>query len=92
MEGADDERLLRGCLVGTLAQERSSDAPTSSKCERYFTAWTALLTEHLAEVAAAHPPRIAVEPSDLATLLVAAIEGCLLRSKGSRSGAALVAS
>jgi TetR/AcrR family transcriptional repressor of nem operon len=84
------KQVTKGCLLGMFAQELSFTNPEiRDTCRAAFVRVAKDFEKDLAEAKAAHPPRIAFEPKNVAMLYVAIIQGSLMLAKASESNAVL---
>lgn len=74
--------LERGCLIGNLAAEASSESPAvRTRLASMLSEWTGLLAECIREGQASGEVGASGSPEDLAAFLVNAYEGAILRAK-----------
>lgn len=79
-----------GCLIATAAyQDRQFDDGVRALNRKATLAWRARFAGHLERIAAAYPPRGAVELEDLADMVTGVVEGGIILSKVLRDPAAL---
>lgn len=73
------DATMRGCLIGTFAQEISETHPIlRDVCGACFRHLAAAVATDLTLAQARHAPRLDVDPAGLADCLVALIQGSLL--------------
>lgn len=71
-----------GCLFASYCYEsRQFDPETLSIIAETFRGWRRRLGAKLREAAARHPPRLAVDPEDLADLITTVFEGSFIMSR-----------
>lgn len=76
---------MRGCLVGTLAQEVSETHPQlRDACSGTFVAFAAELTRDLAAARELHPPTVPFEPDALGPYILALFQGSMLLAKANQ--------
>jgi TetR/AcrR family transcriptional repressor of nem operon len=84
------DRWNRGCLIGDLSIETTSDSPRLRKrLEAIFQEWRAPFASCIAEAQAAGEIDSTFDPADLAEFLLASWEGAILRMKVERGPGAL---
>lgn len=73
---------MRGCLVGTLAQELSQTHPElRDLCAKSFDGFTHQVCEELVRAKAEHPPKVDFDVNGLAEHFLSVIQGALIISK-----------
>ena len=84
------ERYARGCLIGNISAETGAVSDeTREQLARMIAAWTAALADCLKQGQREGSIRDDLKAGDLASLLLNAWQGALLRAKVERSPAAL---
>jgi TetR/AcrR family transcriptional regulator, transcriptional repressor for nem operon len=84
---ARDPVAMRGCLVGTIAQEMAaSDRTMRGVCRACFNDWADDLRKDIELAKAEHAPRARWEPQTLAEHCVAVTEGALILVKAAGDG------
>ena len=86
-ERSREPRVMKGCLLGTFAQELAQTHESIRKeCDAKFSEWTGRIRKDLDDAIALHPPRVPVETRSLAEHLVASLEGAIILAKARGDG------
>jgi AcrR family transcriptional regulator len=81
----DMEALHPGCMVATVTyQERMFDAAVCGMNVDYLLRMRARFVRWLGEVMAKYPPRVELDPEELADMLNVIVEGAIIQSKALR--------
>lgn len=80
---AEDGTLLKGCLMGTFAQELQSVPAIRKSCDQGFEEWIDQLARQIELAKERHAPRAKEDPRALAELFIAHVEGAILLAKAS---------
>ena len=82
-----DPDAVRGCLLGTFAQELSDTHPDiRSSCAKQFGEWTAALQQDLRDAKAKYAPKAIFDARTLAEHFIAVLEGALILAKAKQDG------
>jgi len=75
----------KGCLLGTFAQELSEESrEIRTACAKGFSDWARQFGGELAKAKAKYAPKAAFDPKELATHLIAILEGSLILAKANK--------
>jgi TetR/AcrR family transcriptional repressor of nem operon len=80
---AKDGSLLKGCLIGSFAQELQQVPSVRRACRKGFEDWVEQLSRHIALAKERHAPDAALNPEESAEAFIAHIEGAILIAKAS---------
>jgi len=80
---AQDGSLLKGCLIGSFAQELQAVASVRRSCRRGFEYWVEQLAHQIALAKERHAPNAAFDPGESAEAFIAHVEGAILIAKAS---------
>jgi TetR/AcrR family transcriptional repressor of nem operon len=81
-ERSREARTMKGCLLGTFAQELAQTHESIRKeCDAKFCEWTGRLQKDLDDAVALHRPKGPIETASLADHLVASLEGAIILAK-----------
>ena len=73
---------IKGCLIGTFAQELSESHPEiKALCSSSFAQTAEMLREHLAAAKARHAPKASFDVASLAESYVAIVQGAMILMK-----------
>ena len=71
-----------GCLFASYVyQSQQFDEDTLAVCSRAMTDWREMYSEKLREAVKKYPPKVEINPDELADLLTTILEGAMLLSK-----------
>lgn len=80
---AKDGALLKGCLIGSFAQELQDLPAVRRSCRKGFEDWVKQLAAQLALAKERHAPNSAFDPIESAEGFIAHVEGAILIAKAS---------
>ena len=80
---AKDGSLLKGCLIGSFAQELQSVPSVRRSCRKGFEDWVEQLSHQIALAKERHAPNAAFDPEESAEAFIAHVEGAILIAKAS---------
>jgi TetR/AcrR family transcriptional repressor of nem operon len=81
-------RVRPGCLVASIvSQDTTFDAGVRARSVEIILGWRQRFHAWLEEIAALHPPRLAVDLEALADQMIVLVEGAILLAKALRDPA-----
>lgn len=80
---ARDGSLLKGCLIGSFAQELQKVPSVRRSCRKGFEDWVEQLSRQIALAKERHAPDAAFDPEESAEAFIAHVEGAILIAKAS---------
>ena len=80
-----DREATKGCLLGTFSQELSGEnRQIRSACAKGFSNWARQFGTELAKAKAKYAPKAAFDPKELATHMIAILEGSFILAKANQ--------
>lgn len=85
IELSKDPVAAKGCLLGTFSQELSEEnREIRTACAKAFSDWSRQFGGELAKAKAKYAPKAAFDPKELATHMIAILEGSLILAKANQ--------